>query len=109
MKKIVLLSLLLLTGLMAQTTNQDSINALINRDIADVLVVYGTASMIAGALSPTYDNFNNQIVTSLVKVAIVIVAKQYANEKKPKRIYTLLLQVGLTSMLVRDIRILRDF
>ncbi len=103
MKKIVLLSILLLTGLMAQTT-QDTVNIPTNRDIANTLVAYGMTSMMIDALSPTYETFDNQVASSLVKVIIVMAAKQYANKEKPKKFYTQLLQVVLVAMVYYDLK-----
>ncbi len=105
MKKILLLSILLSAGLTAQTTYQDTlVIPPSNKDVVAVLAAYGMASMMTDAVLPISDNYNARVASSLVKVAIIIVAKWYVDKTESKKIPPMFLQAAVVSMAYYDLK-----
>ncbi len=104
MIKIVLISILLSTGLMAQTY-QDTLAAPSNEEVVAVLAAYGMASMMADAMWPPYDNYNTRVASSLIKVAVILAAKQYVKSGNLKRAPSMLLQAAVVAMAIYDLKV----
>ena len=103
MKKIIFILILLSTGLTAQTY-QDTLAVPSNEEIVTVIAAYGMASMMADAMWPTYDNYNARVTSSLVKVAVILAAKQYVKSGNLKKTPSMLLQAAIVAMAIYDLK-----
>lgn len=104
MKTILLLTVLLSTGLMAQESDSPT-----SKEVAAALAVYGMASMMTDAILPVYDTYNAKVISSLVKVTVIIAAKWYADKERPGKVPPILLQMIFMSMAYHDIKVRGGF